>query len=60
MIKTIASPTNLKIEDRVYLIRDITYIGTIKIIEDNKLSVMIQWDDCDGLDFQWSNKIRLL
>jgi hypothetical protein len=49
-----------KVGDRVQHYRDPSYIGTITHIEDNYLSVMVLWDDCDGEDFQWINKIILL
>jgi hypothetical protein len=48
-----------KVGDRVRLKRDSTYVGSIIQIEDNKLSMMVLWDDCDGLDFVWNNKIEL-
>lgn len=33
--------------------------GTVKVVEENKLSVMVEWDDSPGeLDFQWSSKLR--
>ena len=48
------------INSRVYLKKDHNYIGNITKIEENRLSVMIQWDDCDGEDFQWANKIELV
>jgi hypothetical protein len=48
-----------EVGDRVAHIREISKTGTIKIVEDNQLSVMVQWDDLhEGeLDFQWSNKV---
>lgn len=54
--------------DKVQHKKDLGRIGTIKIIEDNELSVMILWEDwenCEGLeenyyDFQWINKIELV
>lgn len=50
----------LKVGDRVEFTREPGVLGTIKIVEDNKLSVMVQWDDWeDGdLDFRWANKVR--
>lgn len=34
--------------------------GTVKVVEENRLSVMIEWDNSSGeLDFQWSNKLRM-
>ena len=55
-----------KLEDRVRHVKDTFRKGTIKKIEDNRLSVMIVWDDMldeynkygdEALDFQWANKI---
>lgn len=33
--------------------------GTVKVVEENKLSVMVEWDDVPGeLYFQWSSNLR--
>ena len=51
-------PTDLQVGDQVHLKREPTKTGKVILVEDNLLSVMVQWDDCpDALDFQWSNKL---
>ena len=60
MIKTHATGREgHKVGDRVHHYRDDSLVGTIIIVEDNKLSCMVEWDDYLGmdLDFQWSNKL---
>jgi hypothetical protein len=57
MLCRFATPTDLEVGDRVTLVRDPDYVGRIAVVEENRLSVMVQWDDCIGLDFQWSNKV---
>jgi hypothetical protein len=50
-----------KVGDRVKHYKDMDGLpGTIKVVEENGLSVLVQWDDfSDGeLDFQWANKLR--
>lgn len=51
-----------KVGDRVRHYRDDSLVGTIVIVEHNKLSCMVLWDDYLGtdLDFQWSNKLITL
>ena len=49
--------TDLSVGDRVLHVKDPDYVGTVMVVEDNRLSVMVQWDDCDGLDFAWANKV---
>ena len=51
-----------KVGDRVYHYRDDSLVGTILIVEENMLSCMVEWDHMlgHGLDFQWSNKLRIL
>ena len=48
-----------KVGDRVRHYRDGSLVGTIAIIENNRLSCMVLWDHMlgHGLDFQWSNKL---
>jgi len=49
-----------KVNDRVAHDKEPFRYGTIKVVEDNGLSVMVLWDDMleDGsLDFQWSNRL---
>lgn len=46
-----------KVGDRVFHYREIDRVGTITEVAENDLSVMVQWDDCDASDFQWSNKV---
>ena len=50
------------VNDRVAHDKEPDRQGIIKQVEDNRLSVMVQWDDMpDGeLDFQWSNKLMLI
>jgi len=60
MIKTYASgQEGHKVGDRVQHYRDDSLVGTIIIIENNRLSCMVAWDDYLelDLDFQWSNKL---
>lgn len=45
------------INDRIFHYRDSEMKGVIKQIEDNKLSVMVLWEGCTELDFQWANKV---
>ncbi len=47
------------VDDRVLHVKDAFREGTIRQVEDNGLSVMVQWDDLpeDELDFQWANKL---
>jgi hypothetical protein len=47
-----------KVGDRVVYYRDDTLVGTIVLVEDNKLSCMVQWDGGSWWDFVWSNKIE--
>lgn len=49
-----------RVGDKVALKRDSSYIGEVSHIEDNGLSVMVMWEWCDGVDFQWSNKLTRL
>jgi hypothetical protein len=51
-----------KVGDRVAHIKEQDRPGTVKVVEDNQLSVMVQWDDLpeDELDFQWVNKLVYL
>ena len=48
-----------KVDDRVAHYREPSMTGTIRIVEDNQLSMMVQWDGFPNgeLDFQWSNKL---
>jgi hypothetical protein len=56
------SDCGFRVGDRVCHVKDQNRPGTIRIIEDNQLSVMVQWDDLDEgeLDFLWLNKLVLL
>lgn len=50
-----------EVDDRVVHKKDMDRPGTVKIVEENRLSVMVEWDDLPGeLDFQWSNKLESL
>lgn len=51
--------TSLKIGDRVTHVKDHSLLGTIRVVEENLLSVMVEWDDVPGepYSFHWSNKI---
>jgi hypothetical protein len=61
MIKTHATGREgHNVGDRVYHYRDYSLVGTIIIIESNKLSCMVLWDNRTELDFQWSNKLIML
>lgn len=48
-----------QLEDIVAHVKEPHRLGAVKVVEDNNLSVMIQWDDMpEGeLDFQWANKV---
>jgi hypothetical protein len=51
--------TDLKPDERVIHLRESGIEGTVRVVEGNLLSVMIEWDDCPGvLDFQWANKVE--
>lgn len=50
--------TDLKRDERVIHLRDPGVEGTVRVVEENLLSVMVEWDDNPGvLDFQWANKV---
>jgi len=50
--------TDLKPGERVIHLRESGIEGTVRVVEDNLLSVMVEWDDTPGvLDFQWANKV---
>ena len=52
---------DFKVGDQVSLRREPDRRGTIKVVEDNQLSVMVQWDylkDDPAYDFQWINKLE--
>lgn len=53
--------TSLKVGDRVILIREPDVEGTVRVVEDNLLSVMVEWDDLPGepFSFHWSSKVIL-
>jgi hypothetical protein len=58
MLGTFATETDLEPGDRVEHYRDAGTVGTIRVVEENRLSVMVEWDHAPGeLDFQWSNKV---
>lgn len=56
-----------EVGDRVVHVKDPTLVGAIKIVEENRLSVMVLWDRAGmspddpyeegDLDFQWANKV---
>jgi len=46
-----------QVGDRVVHYREPSARGTIEEVAENKLSVMVRWDDIEGLDFQWANKV---
>lgn len=48
----------LEIGNRVATHREPDVLGTVSHIEENRLSVLVVWDDGEGVpDFQWSNKV---
>lgn len=48
-----------KVGDRVAHVKEPDRFGTVKVVEENQFSAMVQWDDLpEGeLDFHWSNKL---
>jgi hypothetical protein len=58
MLGTIATPTDLQVNERVRHSRDPDLIGTVTEVEENRLSVMVLWDGDDIPSFQWSNKVE--
>jgi hypothetical protein len=54
--------TDLEVKDRVYLVPDPDARGTVVEVEENRLSVMVVWDDSPSgtPDFQWANKVARL
>lgn len=48
-----------KVGDKVSHVKEQDRPGTVMTVEDNELSVMVQWDDlgADELDFQWVTKL---
>jgi hypothetical protein len=54
------SYTDLEPGERVCLRREPERLGRVSVVEGNRLSVMVQWDDMDPgeLDFQWANKVE--
>lgn len=49
---------DLNIGDRVAYYREPDVYGTVSHIEENRLSVLVVWDDGEGEpDFQWSDKV---
>lgn len=55
-----AADHDLRVGDRVAHVRESTLIGTIRVMETNRLSCMVDWDHLlgdDCLDFAWCNKL---
>lgn len=56
-----------EVGDRVVHVKDPSLVGTIKVVEENRLSVMVLWDregvgpddpyEEGDLDFHWANKV---
>jgi hypothetical protein len=60
MIGKDIAPGKWQVDDRVYHLRDSNMHGTVKVVEENGLSVMVQWDHLigdGGPDFCWANKL---
>jgi hypothetical protein len=60
MIGKDIQPTKWEVGARVYHRADPEMIGTVKVVEENALSVMVQWDHLigdNGPDFCWANKL---
>jgi len=57
MLGNYQSPIDWKIGDRVEHYRDVSLTGTVIHVEENRLSVLVLWDDDNKPDFQWSNKL---
>lgn len=59
MLGKASAPHEWNVDDVVVHYREEDRVGRVAVVEDNKLSVMVQWDDLpEGeLDFQWADKL---
>jgi hypothetical protein len=52
--------TELEENDRCSHIQDPGLHGTVKVVEKDHLSLMVQWDGDDRATFVWANKVVLI
>ena len=49
-----------EVGDRVVHVKDPTWVGVVREIDDSGDAFLIEWDDGSGIEPQWTNKYELL